>query len=74
MSRSARALLLAGVAITAASLLALVAILGLYFAEADPHPGLYFTALWGFPLGFTLMIAYMLMAMSRRRRRRTALG
>ena len=74
MSRSARALLLAGVAITAASLLALVAILGLYFAEADPPPGLYFTALWGFPLGFTLMIAYMLMAMSRRRRRRTALG
>ena len=74
MSRSARAMLLAGVAITAASFLALLAILGLYFAEADPHPSLYFTALWGFPVGFTLMIVYMLMAMSRRRRRRTALG
>lgn len=67
-------MLLAGVAITAASFLALLAILGLYFAGADPHPSLYFTALWGFPVGFTLMIVYMLMAMSRRRRRRTALG
>lgn len=74
MSRSARALLLAGVAITAASLLALLAILGLYFAGTDPHPALYFTALWGFPVGFTLMIVYMLLAMSRRRRRRAALG
>lgn len=74
MSRSAHALLLTGVVITAASFLALLAILGLYFAGTDPHPALYFTALWGFPVGFTLMIVYMLLAMSRRRRRRAALG
>lgn len=74
MSRSARALLLTGVVVTAASFLALLAILGLYFAGTDPHPALYFTALWGFPVGFTLMIVYMLLAMSRRRRRRAALG
>ncbi|GAB3190778.1 hypothetical protein [Nesterenkonia suensis] len=69
---SARAVLFLGVAITAAAFVALVLILGLYFAEADPHPALYFTALWGFPLGFVLMITSVLQAMGRRRRRAAA--
>lgn len=69
-----RALLVLGVIITAASFLALLVILGLYFTGADPHPALYFTALWGFPVGFTLMIVHVLYAMSRRRRRRAAIG
>ncbi|GAA1182899.1 MULTISPECIES: hypothetical protein [Nesterenkonia] len=67
---AARAVLFLGVAITAAAFVALALILGLYFAQADPHPALYFTALWGFPLGFALMIAHVLQAMGRRRRRR----
>lgn len=69
-----RALLMLGVLITAASFLALLVILGVYFAGADPHPALYFTALWGFPVGFTLMVIHVLYAMSRRRRRRAAIG
>lgn len=69
-----RALLMLGVLITAASFLALLLILGLYFAGAEPHPVLYFTSLWGFPVGFTLMVIHVLYAMSRRRRRRAAIG
>ncbi|GAA3059042.1 MULTISPECIES: hypothetical protein [Actinomycetes] len=66
---ASRAVLLLGVIITAASAVALALILGLYFADAEPHPGLYFTALWGFPLGFTLMVVHLLESMRRRRRR-----
>lgn len=69
---ASRAVLLSGVTVTALAALALAVILGLYFAEADPHPGLYAAALWGFPLGFVLMIVYVLQAMARRRRRRAA--
>lgn len=69
---AARAVLFLGVAITAVALVALGLILGLYFAEVEPHPALYFTALWGFPLGFALMVVHMLQAMGRRRRRRAA--
>ena len=57
--------------ITAASFASLVLILGIYFAQGTPHPGLYWTALWGFPLGFALMCGYVLLSLGRRRRQRT---
>lgn len=64
----ARSVLRVGVVLTALSFVALLVILGLYFAEIDPHPGLYWTTLWGFPLGFALMCTYVLTAVARRRR------
>ncbi|WP_150461949.1 hypothetical protein [Nesterenkonia ebinurensis] len=64
----ARTSLLLGVSITAASFAALLIILGLYFAEAIPHPGLYWAALWGFPVGFALMCLYLVANLKARRR------
>lgn len=66
-----RAALILAVAVTAASFAALVLILGIYFAQGTPHPGLYWTALWGFPLGFSLMCVYVVLSLGRRRRLRT---
>lgn len=71
---AARSVLFLGAAITGAAFVALAAILLMYFIDADGHPALFFISLWGFPLGFALMIVYVLHAMSRRRRRRAALG
>lgn len=65
---AARISLLLGVAVTAVSFTALLIILGLYFAEARPHPGLYWAALWGFPVGFALMCGYLLATLRTRRR------
>jgi uncharacterized RDD family membrane protein YckC len=67
-SRPARVLLWSGGVITAAAAIALLVILALYFVQQDPPTGFYFTALWGFPLGFLLLIAYLLFSMNRRRR------
>lgn len=66
-----RAALVTAVIVTAASFAALLLILGIYFAQGTPHPGLYWTALWGFPLGFALMCLYMVLNLGRRRRLRT---
>lgn len=68
----ARAVLILGVVVTAASFIALLLILGLYFAQITPHASLYWTALWGFPAGFALMCTYMLITVARRRRRQLA--
>lgn len=68
----ARAVLILGVVITAASFIALLLIIGLYFAQITPHASLYWTALWGFPAGFALMCTYMLITVARRRRRQLA--
>lgn len=65
-----RAALVAAVTVTAASFAALLVILGIYFAQGTPHPGLYWTALWGFPLGFALMCVYVVLSLGRRRRLR----
>ena len=67
-SRSAQALLWSGVVITALSGIALLVILSLYFMETDPHPAFYVAALWGFPLGFALLISFLLVSVNRRRR------
>lgn len=63
-----RAALVLGVAITAISFVALLVILGLYFAQIVPHAALYWVALWGFPVGFALMCTYVLLSLGRRRR------
>ncbi|WP_022873610.1 hypothetical protein [Nesterenkonia alba] len=63
----ARALLVTGVVVTTVAFLALLTVLGLYFAEQTPHPGLYWVLLWGFPVGFLLMIGYMLLNLRSRR-------
>ncbi|TLP98274.1 hypothetical protein FEF26_05640 [Nesterenkonia salmonea] len=62
-----RASLILGVIITGASFLSLITILGFYFAGTVPHSGLYWAALWGFPLGFVLMCVYLLINLGRRR-------
>ncbi|NDK32740.1 hypothetical protein [Nesterenkonia haasae] len=62
-----RASLVLGVIISAASFIALIAILGFYFAGTVPHPGFYWAALWGFPIGFVLMCVYLLINLGRRR-------
>ncbi|MGJ9406071.1 hypothetical protein ACHABQ_07075 [Nesterenkonia aurantiaca] len=67
-SRPAQALLWSGVVTTALSGIALLVILSLYFMETDPHPAFYVAALWGFPLGFALLIAFLLLSVNRRRR------
>lgn len=67
-SRPAQALLWSGVVITALSGIALLVILSLYFMETDPHPVFYVAALWGLPLGFALLVAFLLFSVTRRRR------
>lgn len=56
-----------GVVITVLSFVALLAILGLYFAEITPAASLYWATLWGFPVGFILMCAYLLLNIRERR-------
>ncbi|WP_300343594.1 hypothetical protein [Nesterenkonia sp.] len=65
---ASRATLLVGVAVTASAFAALLVILGCYAAGSDPHPGLYWLTLWGFPAGFALMCLYVLLSVARRRR------
>ncbi|NYJ16043.1 hypothetical protein [Nesterenkonia sandarakina] len=67
-SRPGQALLWSGVVITALSGIALLVILSLYFMQADPHPVFYGLALWGFPLGFALLVGFLLFSVNRRRR------
>ena len=62
-----RASLILGVIITTVSFFALIAILGFYFGGTVPHAGLYWAALWGFPVGFVLMCLYLLINLGRRR-------
>lgn len=62
-----RAALSLGVIATAVSFIALLAILGSYFAGSVPHEGLYWLALWGFPAGFVLMCLYMVINLRKRR-------
>lgn len=65
---AARASLILGVTVTIISFAALLAILGLYFAETTPPASLYWAALWGFPAGFVLMCLHLLLTIGSRRR------
>lgn len=58
-----------GVVITVLSFIALLTILGLYFAEVTPAASLYWVALWGFPVGFILMCVYLLLNIRGRRQK-----
>lgn len=64
-----RAALILAVSVTAAAFAAVLLILGIYFADSTPHPGLYWLALWGFPTGFVLMCLYVGLGPVRRRAR-----
>lgn len=64
---AARVSLILGVVITALSFVALLVILGLYFADTTPAASLYWVTLWGFPVGFILMCAYLLLSIRGRR-------
>lgn len=65
-----RAVLVVGVLVTAVSGLALIGVLASYFAGAAPAflPALYALSLFGLPLGFTLMVLYVVLSAVRRSR------
>ena len=66
-----RGILLLGTVLTAAALVSLVTILGAYFLSLDASPTFYFVALWGFPVGFALMLVHMVLSMRHRRTARS---
>ena len=65
-----RMLLAVGVTVTAVSGLALVGALASYFLDATPAflPVLYGLSLFGLPLGFTLMVLFVVVSAVRRSR------
>ncbi|WP_146340815.1 hypothetical protein [Nesterenkonia sp. NBAIMH1] len=65
-----RGVLILGVAVTAVSFVALLLVLVLYFADTVPHASLYWLSLWGLPIGFVLMLSYVLLALRRRQHAR----
>ena len=65
---ASRTVLYLAVAITAAAVISVMVILGVYFGEGTPHPALFWTALWGLPVGFFLMCGYVVLGLRRRRR------
>ncbi|GAA4839795.1 hypothetical protein [Garicola koreensis] len=67
---ASRAVLFLAVASTAAAVVSVLLILGIYFAGVTPHPALFGTALWGLPVGFVLLCGYVVLDMRRRRRLR----
>lgn len=63
-----RTLLYCGVAVTAVSAVAMVLLLVSYFIKVDPWPVFFWFGLYGLPLGFVLMLAYVISAAIARRR------
>ncbi|QCU78772.1 hypothetical protein E7744_11945 [Citricoccus sp. SGAir0253] len=63
-----RLLLIAGGALTAASFAALVLLLASYFLQVTAWPVFYWFGLYGLPLGFALMLAYVVAKAVLRRR------
>lgn len=63
-----RALLYSGVLITVTSSLALILLLVSYFMHVDAWPVFYWFGLFGLPLGFALMLGYVVSAAIVRRR------
>ena len=58
----ARAVLVAGAAVTLVSALALLALLGAYFLSAPAVPALYRLPLYGLPVGFGLLVLYLVLS------------
>lgn len=67
-SPALRALLYSGVAITVLSALGLALLLVSYFISLEPWPVFYWLGLFGLPLGFALMLGYVVAAAIARRR------
>lgn len=63
-----RILLFAGVALTVASGAALILLLVSYFMTIDAWPVFYWFGLFGLPLGFALMLTYVVASAVVRRR------
>ncbi|WBL19110.1 hypothetical protein [Citricoccus sp. NR2] len=61
-------LLWVGVVMTLASFVATVALLVVYFVGTAQLPALFWLALFAFPIGFTLILLYLVIAALRRRR------
>lgn len=61
-------LLWVGVAITLVSFVATLALLVVYFVGTAQLPALFWLALFAFPVGFTLILLYLVIAALRRRR------
>ena len=60
--------LVVGVLLTAASLIALVWLLTAYFTGVPSHAALYALSLFGMPTGFALLLLYVILAAIRRSR------
>lgn len=63
-----RALLIGGAALTAVSFAAMVLLLVSYFIQITAWPVFYWFGLYGLPLGFALMLAYVVVKAVLRRR------
>ncbi|MFC7403221.1 hypothetical protein [Citricoccus sp. GCM10030269] len=63
-----RVLLVAGAALTAVSFACLVLLLASYFLTITAWPVFYWFGLYGFPLGFALMLAFVVTKAVLRRR------
>ncbi len=63
-----RALLVLGGALTAVSFAAMVLLLASYFLEITAWPVFYWFGLFGLPLGFALMLSYVVIKAVLRRR------
>lgn len=63
-----RGLLIAGGALTAVSFAAMVLLLASYFLEITAWPVFYWFGLFGLPLGFFLMLSYVVIKAVLRRR------
>lgn len=63
-----RALLIAGAALTAVSFAAMVLLLVSYFLQITAWPVFYWFGLFGLPLGFALMLVYVIVKAVLRRR------
>jgi uncharacterized membrane protein len=63
-----RVLLVAGAALTAVSFAAMVLLLASYFLNVTAWPVFYWFGLYGLPLGFVLMLAYVVAKAVLRRR------
>lgn len=63
-----RALLIVGAALTAVSFAAMVLLLASYFLQITAWPVFYWFGLFGLPLGFALMLVYVIVKAVLRRR------
>lgn len=62
-----RVLLWVGVIVTLASFLATIALLVVYFVDAAQPPALFWLGLYAFPVGFALVLVYLVGSALHRR-------